>query len=85
MIYEYHFSRIVRDPAICGGQPTIRGSRVLVLDVLALIRSGESFDDILDDFPTISRQDIEEILLYAEALIAGENILYGPETGEVSA
>ena len=34
------FLRIVRDPEICGGQPTIKGTRVLVLDILSLLKVG---------------------------------------------
>ena len=72
------FLRIVRDPEICGGQPTIKGTRVLVLDILSLLKVGQSFDEILQDFPSISREDIVEVIAYAEALIAGEQVTYVP-------
>ncbi len=72
------FLRIVRDPEICGGQPTIKGTRVLVLDILSLLKVGQSFDEILQDFPSITRKDIVEVIAYAEALIAGERVTYVP-------
>ena len=72
------FLRIVRDPEICGGQPTIKGTRVLVLDILSLLKVGQSFDEILLDFPSIARKDIVEVIAYAEALIAGERVTYVP-------
>jgi len=72
------FLRIVRDPEICGGQPTIKGTRVLVLDILSLLKVGQSFDEILQDFPSISREDIVEVIADAEALIAGEQVTYVP-------
>lgn len=56
------FDQIIRDPEICGGQPTIRGTRVLVLDILDWIREGIPFAEILENFPSISKQDIQEIL-----------------------
>ena len=70
------FLRIVRNPEICGGQPTIKGTRVLVLDILSLLKAGQSFEEILQDFPSITREDIVEVIAYAEALIAGEQVTY---------
>ncbi len=66
------FSRIVRDLEICGGQPTIKGTRVLVVDILELLKAGQTFDEILEDFPSISKEDIVETISYAEALILGD-------------
>jgi len=80
----YEFSYIVRDPEICGGQPTIKGTRVLVLDILDLIKAGRSFDDILEEFPSIKRVEIEEILSYAKALIEGEVVVYATKTETIS-
>lgn len=70
------FERIVREPEICGGQPTIKGTRVLVLDILDWLKEGETFEEILESFPSISREDIQEILAYAKEMIAGEVIFY---------
>lgn len=78
------FERIVRDPEICGGQPTIKGTRVLVLDILDWIKEGKSFDEILENFPSITRADIQEIITYAKEMIAGEAIIYGSKESEVS-
>ena len=70
------YTRIVRNPEICGGQPTIKGTRVLILDILDWIKEGETFDSILENFPSISREDIKEIIRYAQDMIAGEMIVY---------
>ena len=78
------YSRIVRNPEICGGQPTIRGTRVLVLDILDWIKEGETFNSILENFPTISKEDIQEIVRYAQDMIAGEMIIYGSHESPVS-
>lgn len=69
--------RIVRDPEICGGEPTIRGTRVLVLDLLDWIKEGKPFTEILENFPSITREDLEEIIEYAKGIINGEVIIYG--------
>ena len=79
------FTRIVRDPEICGGQPTIQGTRVLILDILELLKEGQTFAEILTGFPSITRKNIQEILSYAEMLIVGEIVLYGTAKSSVSA
>ena len=76
-------SRIIRNPEICGGAPTIKGTRVLVLDILALLKAGKSFEEILDGFPSITKEDIIAILTYAEALIAGESVHYVSRPNEI--
>ena len=78
------YSRIVRNPEICGGQPTIRGTRVLVLDILDWIKEGETFNSIIENFPSISREDIQEIIRYAQDIIAGEMIVYESHKSPVS-
>ena len=78
------YSRIVRNPDICGGKPTIKGTRVLVLDILDWIKEGESFDSILENFPSISRKDIQEIIRYAQDMIAGERIVYDSRESPIS-
>ena len=78
------YSRIVRNPEICGGQPTIRGTRVLVLDILDWIKEGETFNSILENFPSISKEDIQEIIRYAQDIIAGERIIYESHESSVS-
>ena len=78
------FERIVRDPEICGGQPTIKGTRVLVTVILDYILEGNSFEEILEGFPSITLEDIQEIIIYAKEMITGETIVYGSQKSEVS-
>ncbi len=49
----------------CGGRPCVRGMRVRVKDVLDLLASGNSHEEILEDFPYLEREDIEACLRYA--------------------
>lgn len=44
-------TRITVNSAQCGGRPCIRGMRIRVTDVLELLSSGASFDEILGDYP----------------------------------
>lgn len=48
-----------------GGQPTIRGMRITVYDVLKMLASGMSRKEILKDFPELTEEDIQAVLTYA--------------------
>lgn len=48
-----------RDPRICGGEPVFRGTRVTVRTVVASLAEGDSVDDILQAFPTLTRERVE--------------------------
>jgi len=53
---------IVRNPQICGGQPTIKGTRVTVRTVLASLAEGATLEEILQDFPTLKEQDVRAVI-----------------------
>lgn len=57
--------RIVVDPQIRFGKPTVRGTRITVGDVLGYLAAGMSEDKILSDFPSLTRNDIRACLAYA--------------------
>jgi uncharacterized protein (DUF433 family) len=66
--------RITADPRIFGGKPVVRGLRISVEMVLALLAAGESVKAILDDYPELEPDDVRACLAYAHAVIAGEEI-----------
>ena len=78
------YDRIIRDPEICGGAPVIKGTRVLVMDILDWIKEGKNFEEILENYPTINREDIREIISYAQDIISGEIVIYGSNEHQVS-
>lgn len=57
--------RITLEPGKRGGKPCIRGLRITVYDVLEYLASGMSFEEILDDFPYLQKEDILACLSYA--------------------
>jgi uncharacterized protein (DUF433 family) len=59
--------RITARPEQCGGRPCIRGLRVRVKDILDLLASGASREDILADYPYLESEDIVGALEYAAA------------------
>jgi len=52
-------------PGKRGGQPTIRGMRITVYDVLKMLASGLDEKKILSDFPELTKKDIKAVLSYA--------------------
>jgi uncharacterized protein (DUF433 family) len=63
------FLRISSNPAILGGKPCIKGTRISVQLLLELIGSGATFDDIMVSYPHIVREDLEEALKYASRFL----------------
>ncbi len=59
------YPRIAVDPAVCGGRPTVAGTRVRVSDVLEMLAQGAAEGEILADYPYLAREDIRAVLAYA--------------------
>ena len=57
--------RITYNPEIFGGKPIIRGMRFRVIDVLEMLGSGMTSQEILNDFPYLEAEDIQACLIYA--------------------
>ncbi len=68
------FHRITTNPEICGGKPCIRGLRFPVSRLLGLLASGETEDTILQSYPYLEKEDIQEALYYA-AFLANEQVI----------
>ena len=68
------FRRIVIDPEVCGGKPIIRGLRFPVSRLLGLLAAGETPESILQSYPYLEREDIQEALHYA-AFLADEQVI----------
>ena len=56
---------ITIEPGKRGGKPCVRGLRITVYDVLSWLASGMSEDEIISDFPELTKEDIKASLLYA--------------------
>jgi uncharacterized protein (DUF433 family) len=59
------FERITVEAGKMGGQPCIRGLRIPVASVVAMVADGMTVDEILTEFPDLERDDIAEALRYA--------------------
>ena len=58
-------TQITQNPAVMGGKPCIRGTRVTVGMIVAQIGAGLTIDQLLADYPYLAREDILEALRYA--------------------
>jgi len=63
---------IVRDPDILGGTPVFRGTRVPFQTLLDYVEGGDTLDEFLDDFPTVTREAAIRALEYAKTLLVSE-------------
>jgi uncharacterized protein (DUF433 family) len=62
--------RITVSPDVCNGKPVIRGTRIAVQTVLEFLAAGDSMEDVLEEYPSIKREDVQACLDYASKLMA---------------
>lgn len=65
---ENLLERITISRGVCGGKPTIRGKRMTVTMILEHLGAGDSFEEILEAFPFLEKEDLLATLLYAAKL-----------------
>ncbi|HEY0739153.1 MAG TPA: DUF433 domain-containing protein [Herpetosiphonaceae bacterium] len=61
--------RITINPAQCGGRPCIRGMRIRVIDILDLLASGLSSEQVLEELPDLEPEDVQAALQYAARML----------------
>lgn len=66
MVMDYN-KFIVRDPEICGGEPVIRGTRVTIRTILASLAEAARVEEILEDFPTLTEEQVTAVIAFAAA------------------
>ncbi|MDE3258596.1 MAG: DUF433 domain-containing protein [Gemmatimonadota bacterium] len=72
------FERISIDPAVMGGKACIRGLRVTVGTVVGLLASGRTHDEILNAYPFLEQQDIDQCLAYAASRLTEREVPLRP-------
>ncbi|MBY0425745.1 MAG: DUF433 domain-containing protein [Cytophagales bacterium] len=66
-------SIITINPLICHGKPTIRGTRFMVESILEYLAGGSSIEEILEEFPELTKEDVLACLAYAAKVIHFKN------------
>lgn len=57
--------RIEINPDVCSGKPVIRGTRIMVRNILGMVAGGTGIDGVLEAYPELSRDDVVAALEYA--------------------
>ena len=61
--------KIIVDPNVCNGRPTIEGTRITAQTVLEFLSAGDSVEDVLAEYPTLAREDVLACLAYSARLM----------------
>lgn len=67
--FTYLDGRITIDPDLCNGRPTIRGKRITVQTIMEFLGAGDNEDEILNQYPSLEKADIQACLLFAGQLM----------------
>jgi uncharacterized protein (DUF433 family) len=60
--------RIIIDPNICHGQACIKDTRIPVHQIIAMLANGDTIEELLEEYPSLEREDITACLDYAASL-----------------
>jgi len=60
--------RIIVEPDICNGQPTIKGTRITARTVLEFLAAGDAIEDVLEEYPSLTREDILACIRFSSDL-----------------
>ena len=63
------------NPAICSGKPVVRGTRIMVRNILGMVAGGYSLDKILESYPELKREDVSVALAYAAQVVDEDQVI----------
>ena len=67
--------RIDVNPAVCSGKPIIRGTRIMIRNILGMVAGGYTIDKILEAYPELTPEDIAAALEYAARVVDEDQVL----------
>jgi uncharacterized protein (DUF433 family) len=67
--------RIEVNPAICAGKPVIRGTRIMVRNILGMVAGGYAIDKILTSYPDLIAEDVRAALEYAARVVDEDQVI----------
>lgn len=65
---------IVADTEICGGKPTFKGTRIMVWQVLEMLETGETMEEILENYPSLTKEHIKSALHVATQKLSQDRL-----------
>jgi uncharacterized protein (DUF433 family) len=63
LVMEPH---IVINPDVCNGRPVIQGTRITAQTVLDFLAAGDSVEDVLEEYPSLTREDVQACIRYEQ-------------------
>jgi uncharacterized protein (DUF433 family) len=63
------------DPRICSGKPVLKGTRIMVKNILGMVAGGYDMDQILNAYPELTREMVQAALEYAAAVVDEEQVI----------
>lgn len=66
---------ITVNPNICAGKPVIRGTRIMVKNILGMIAGGYTLDQVIHAYPELTREMVDDALQYTVTMIDEEKVL----------
>ena len=67
--------RIEVNSKICSGKPVIRGTRIMVRNILGMIAGGSTVGQVLESYPELEREDVVAALQYAAQVIDEDQVI----------
>ncbi len=61
--------RIIVDPNVCNGQPVIKGTRITARTILEFLGAGDTVEEVLAEYPTLSREDVLACISFSSDLM----------------
>lgn len=68
-------NHVVVDPNICSGKPVIRGTRIMVRNILGMVAGGYTIDRIVEAYPELTPEDVQAALQYAAQVVDEEQVI----------
>jgi uncharacterized protein (DUF433 family) len=81
---ETLYDRITIDARVCNGKPTIRGKRITVQTILEFLSAGDTSEEILKEYPTLTREDISACLQFAAQMMNRHYTTYSLVSSEAA-
>ena len=66
---------ITTDPSVCSGKPVIRGTRIMVRNILGMVAGNYTVERILEAYPELTPEDVRAALEYAAAVVDEEQVI----------
>jgi uncharacterized protein (DUF433 family) len=74
MVMTRLHERISIDPRVCHGQACIRGTRIPVHQIVRMLANGDTVEGLLEDYPSLQREDVRAALNYAAELVEEHDV-----------